>query len=108
MIDALTRAEAWEKAGVTLHLVDMGGESMSTANAVGRMFLTMLAGFGQFERDLVAERTAAALQHKKARLEAYSPTPFGFDRDGDRLVVNDTEANIVRKVRRWRSRGDSL
>ena len=47
------------------------------------MFLTMMAGFGQFERDLIAERTAGALRHKKAHRNVYNHTPLGFDRVGD-------------------------
>src|ERR1700730_1317655 len=45
--DALTRIDEWEKAGVHLHLVDMGGVSLDTASSMGRMLLTMLAGFAE-------------------------------------------------------------
>lgn len=43
--DALHQTKAWDKAGITLHLVDMGGQSLNTSSAMGRMMLTMMAGF---------------------------------------------------------------
>ena len=41
--DALHHTKAWDKAGVSLHLLDLGGASLDTSSAMGRMFLT-----GQF------------------------------------------------------------
>jgi DNA invertase Pin-like site-specific DNA recombinase len=41
-------------------------ESVDTTTAAGRMFFGMLAVLAAFERDLTAERTAAALAHKRA------------------------------------------
>ena len=41
--DALRQTKAWDKAGIALHLVDMGGSGMNTASAMGRMFLTLMA-----------------------------------------------------------------
>jgi DNA invertase Pin-like site-specific DNA recombinase len=65
-VDALRTTEEWDRKGVAVHLVDMGGQSLNTGSAMGRMMLTMLAGFAQFERDLTAERTVAALAHKRS------------------------------------------
>ena len=106
--DALLQTRAWDKAGVALHLIDVGGATINTQAAMGRMFLTMMAGFAELERNLIAERTAQALAFKKAHGEAYSPTPYGYDREGNRLVLNGAEADVVRKLKAWRRRGDSL
>jgi len=76
--------------------------------AVGRMFLTMLAGFAEMERRLNGERTAAALRHKKGTRQAYSPTPYGFDRQGNGLVANAAEQAVVAEVRQWHQQGASL
>jgi DNA invertase Pin-like site-specific DNA recombinase len=77
--DALNQAELWDKAGVGLHLIDMGGQSVNTRSAMGRMFFTMAAGFAELERGLIAERTASAMKVKKERLEVYSRPTMGFD-----------------------------
>ena len=86
--DALNQTKAWDKAGVALHLVDMGGQALNTASAMGRFFLNVMAGFAELERNLIAERTELALSHKKAHLVAYAPTPYGYNRVGDNLTEN--------------------
>ena len=97
--DALTMTERWNAAGVALHLVDMGGAAIATAGSTGRMMLTMLAGFAEFERALVSERTAAALSHKKRHGKVYGPTPFGFRRSDGLLEAHTGELETVAKVR---------
>ncbi|WP_031496180.1 recombinase family protein [Bryobacter aggregatus] len=106
--DALRQTKAWDKAGVSLHLVDMGGQSLSTGSAMGRMFLTLMAGCAELERNLVAERTASVLAHKKQQGKVYNHTPFGFERAGDRLVVAAAEMAMVRLMHERREDGWSL
>jgi site-specific DNA recombinase len=106
--DALNQTKTWDKAGVVLHLVDMGGQTLNTASPMGRFFLSMTASFAELERNLIAERTSTALNHKKAHREAYSPTPYGFDREGDTLAENPQEQEAVVKIRGWRRAGWSL
>lgn len=106
--DALKTTREWTEGGVSLHLVDMGGQSVNTASAMGRMWLTMLAGFAEFERGLTSERTVAALAHKKAHLEAYAPTPYGFQREGDNLTPDNEEGQVVREIMKRRANGETL
>ena len=65
--DCLNQTRAWDKTGVALHLVDMGGQAINTGSAMGRMFLTMAAGFAELERNLISERTTAALSYLKGQ-----------------------------------------
>lgn len=66
-LDCLTQTRAWTQAGVSVHLVDMGGQTLNTGSAMGKMFLTITAAFAELERNLISERTSLALQHKKAQ-----------------------------------------
>jgi site-specific DNA recombinase len=107
--DALTEAEAWDRAKIALHVLDIGGNAVDTTSAMGRMFFTMAAAFAELEKNLTGERTRAALNHLRAQGKVYcNVTPLGFDRKGDRLVVNRQEMTTVRKIRRMRSEGLSL
>jgi DNA invertase Pin-like site-specific DNA recombinase len=106
--DALNQTRAWDKAGVALHLVDMGGQTLNTASAMGRFFLNIMAGFAELERNLIAERTGTAMAHKKAHREAYAPTPYGYDRKGNALKQNPGELEIVAQMRQWRAAGWTL
>lgn len=84
-IDALNETRPWGRQGVAMHLLDMGGQAINTASAMGRMFLTMTGGFAELERNLIAERTRTALQHKR-------------DFQDGVLIVSNTKNGQVRRV----------
>lgn len=106
-IDCLTTVHAWDKAGVSCHLIDMGGASIDTASAMGRMFLTMAAGFAEMERNLTAERTTAALGRKREKGERIGAVPYGkqLDADGLHLIDHPAEQAVVATVRELRAEG---
>ena len=106
-VDALTNVEEWEQAGISLHLVDMGGQSVNTGSSMGKMLITMLAGFAEFERNMIAERTTAALRHKKAHGEVYNHIPFGFIAEDGALVPNATEQAAIARMQALRAEGTS-
>lgn len=106
--DALALTETWNRQSVALHLVDLGGSAMDTASATGRMMLTMLSGFAQFERDLISERTSSALRYKRSKLEAYASTPYGYSREGDTLREHGGELATVARIHTWAAEGSSL
>ena len=53
-------------------------EAIDTASPAGVMVLTMLGALAQMERELIAERTRAALAHKRSRGDRLGTTPLGF------------------------------
>jgi DNA invertase Pin-like site-specific DNA recombinase len=106
--DALEQSKHWDKEGVTLHLIDMGGQTLSSSGAVGRMFLTMLAAFAELERNLIAERTASAMQHKKRNRAVYNHTPLGFSRQGGMLIEEPTEMETIARIHDMRREGATL
>ncbi len=108
--DCLDVCGAWDRAGVALHLVDIGGQAVDTSSAMGRFFLTVMAGAAELERNQIAERTSLALQHKRAKGELVGSVPYGFTLadDGVTLVENEAEQGVIRTVREARDRGLSL
>ena len=108
--DCLTTVEGWERAGVALHVVDLGGNAIDTTSAAGRFMLTVLAGAAEMERNLVRERTKAALAVKRGKGERIGTIPYGFDLnpDGRTLVANETEQAALAGMREKRSQGWTL
>jgi len=106
--DALRRTKEWDRAGIALHLVDMGGQSMNTGSAIGRMVLTVMSGFAELERNLIGERTAFALAHKKLHRQVFNHVPYGFERVEDMLVELPGEMAVVRLMHERRADGWSL
>jgi len=106
-VDALNHVEEWEHAGISLHLVDMGGQSVNTGSSMGKMMITMLAGFAEFERNMIAERTTAALNYKKAHGEAYNHAPYGYVIEDGKLVPDATERAVIARMTDLRENGVS-
>ena len=99
--DCLTTVETWEKAGVALHVVDLGGNAIDTTSAAGRFMLVVLAGAAEMERNLTRERTRSAMAVKKSNGQRVGAVPFGFDLadDGRTLIPNEREHAIIRDMR---------
>lgn len=84
-------------------------ESIDTTTAAGRMMFQMLAVLSEFERNLTAERTSGALQHKKATGQKYTnQTPYGFEAIEGRLVQVQQEAEVVAEIQAARAGGSTL
>jgi site-specific DNA recombinase len=84
-------------------------EQIDTTTAAGKMMFQMLAVLAEFERNLVAERTTNALQHKKATNQKYTNiTPYGFEAIEGRLVRVQAEAAVVAEIQAARAGGNTL
>jgi site-specific DNA recombinase len=84
-------------------------EQIDTTTAAGKMMFQMLAVLAEFERNLVAERTTNALQHKKATGQKYcNQTPYGFEAIEGKLVQVEQEAQVVAEIQAARAGGDTL
>jgi len=103
--DTLMVADKLDKAGADLVSLS---ERIDTTTAAGKMVFRMLAVLNEFERDQISERTSAILQHKKAKGEVYSPIPYGFKRDGSKLVPSKEERRVIREIVVMKKRGMSL
>jgi len=105
--DAISIAERLDKAGADLVSIS---EKIDTTTAAGKMVFRMLAVLAEFERDLVSERTVAAMQHKKANGQRVGSVPYGstLAADGTTLVPNDAEQRVIEEIKAMRARGATL
>ena len=60
-LDGLVTINGWSERKVGLHLVDQGGNSINNTTAFGRRMITMLLMDGQYESDLISERTRSGI-----------------------------------------------
>jgi site-specific DNA recombinase len=76
-------------------------QQFNTTSSIGRLTLNVLLSFAQFERELISERTRDKMSaaRRKGKWVGGIP-PLGYDvaAGGGRLVVNEGEAEVVRKV----------
>jgi DNA invertase Pin-like site-specific DNA recombinase len=74
-------------------------QPIDTSSAAGKMFLTLLAAFAEFERELMRERVLAG----KARMKAEGKHPGGprmFGYAADHQTVIEDEAELLREAAR--------
>jgi len=85
-------------------------ESLDTGSAAGRLVINLLGAVSCWERETGAERTRAALAHKKARGERIGSVRFGYRlaSDGVHLEVEPSEQRIIDVIRDLRNSGLSL
>ncbi len=98
-IDALTTVNEWQKENVSLHIVDMGGASFNTKNAIGRLIFTTLVATSQFERDVTGERIKDISTNKKSQGKVYSRPILGFDSIKGNLIKNEAEQEIIQLIK---------
>jgi DNA invertase Pin-like site-specific DNA recombinase len=82
-------------------------QNIDTSTPMGRMFLTLLAGFAEFEREVMRERVIAG----KARMIADGEHPGGVPLYGfqaDHVTINEPEAQLLREAARRLLKGEAL
>jgi site-specific DNA recombinase len=105
--DAIAISDQLNKAGADLVSLS---ERIDTTSAAGKMIFRMMAVMAEFERDLVSERTCAALQHMKSQGQRVGTIPYGFRvaEDGATLIANPDEQRVVAIVLQLRRDGVTL
>lgn len=64
--EIVKRLEAIDDGGAGLRVLNLGGETVDTKSATGKLILTIFAGFAQFEREMMLERQREGIAKAKA------------------------------------------
>ena len=103
-IDRLTRSlmdfsklvESFERNNVTFVSVT---QHFNTTSSMGRLTLNILLSFSQFERELSAERIRDKIAASRRRgIWMGGHPPLGYDVRDRKLIINETEAELVRHI----------
>lgn len=102
--DAIEMADRIERCGAELASIS---ESIDTTTGIGGFFFTIMAALAQLERDIISERTRAALAHKREQGQRVSRTaPYGFDfTESGSVVPNEGEQLTAKMIRDLRAGG---
>ncbi len=104
-VQCLEVSQLMDKAGIALHSIS---EKLDTQSAVGRFFFTLTASLAEMERNLISERTVAALAQKKANGQKTGGlVPYGFRVEAGRLVPDPSEQRAIARMKELRSEGYS-
>ncbi len=82
-------------------------QAFNTTTSMGRLTLNMLLSFAQFEREVTGERIRDKIAASKRKgLWMGGPVPLGYVVRDRKLVVEETEAELVRHIyRRYHALG---
>jgi len=118
--DALSTIEYLNNKGVSLIVLNMGGDKVDTGTAIGKLMITVLSGIAEFEADMIKERQLEGIEEAKKR-GVYKGRPAKYtekhrglqhaielfhNRDTNKLTVKEIEeitkisrATLYRAVR---------
>ena len=75
------------------------GEGFDIESKSGKMMISMLTGFAEYERDLITERSAEGKRTKIASGKFLGRPPYGYKLDENKKLILDSEkAKIVAKL----------
>lgn len=106
--DALNTIADMDERGIKLHALDFGGMALDTSTALGKLIVTLRAGFAQMERDLTRERVIENIIYKKAKKQKLGQIPFGHTAKGDQLVPHPKLREALAFIRTAHLGGMSL
>jgi len=98
LLDFAKLMETFDQRGVAFVSVT---QRFDTTSSMGRLTLNILLSFAQFEREIIAERIRDKISAAKKRGQWIGGHPFlGYDIDhpNRKLVVNEEEAKLVRRI----------
>jgi site-specific DNA recombinase len=83
-------------------------EAIDTGSPAGKMMLSMLGAFAEFERAQIAARISDVSYDLRSKRQVYcGGTPFGYTRQGSSLVPDPTQQQALASMRRMHAEGAS-
>jgi site-specific DNA recombinase len=96
LVDFTKLVEVFDANSVTFVSVT---QSFNTTTSMGRLTLNILLSFAQFEREVIGERIRDKVAASRKRgMWMGGFVPLGYDVRERKLVVNDVEAALVRRI----------
>lgn len=108
--DCLTMVEQWEKKNISLHILNISGQTVDTSSPMGKFFITMMAGAAELEKNLIKERCSNGREARRLEGKVIGGLPYGYalDVDGKTLVEDPTEQEALQLILNLKVNGRSL
>ncbi|QSF46528.1 recombinase family protein [Paenibacillus tianjinensis] len=95
LLDLLNLIDMFQNCEVSFVSIS---ESFDTNTPSGRLTLQVLGAVAEFERERIRERVFENMFHAATTGKWLTQSPYGYDLLDKSLVINDKEADIVRRV----------
>ena len=96
LLDFIRLLDVFDRYGVSFCCIT---QNFDTGDSLGRLVMNVLLTFAQFEREMAADRIRGKKRAMCARGLWYGGRPpYGYDLVAHKLIVNDAEAAVVRRL----------
>lgn len=82
-------------------------EALDSSSPHGKFTMTILAAVAEMERDLIAARTVEGMSRCARERRVFGSTPYGWRREGSRLVEDVEQQRVLTYVQELRAGGAS-
>jgi len=101
--------EDCEIRGISLHVLDLGGNAIDTSPSAGKFMLIVLSGAAEMERLAIKERCQRGREARRHQGKRIGEVPYGWDVDDtNQLVMNTTEKETLNLILGLKSQGMSV
>jgi|TARA_R100001082_G_C4324012_1_gene142453 site-specific DNA recombinase len=104
MFESLKYIEILKKHKCNLVVIK---ENIELDNSSGTLFFNILLALGQWEKEQISIRTSKTLQVMKERGDRYTKSAYGYDVSNGKMVINDKEQFMLRKIEKLKNNGKS-
>ena len=105
-IDCLQTVDKLDQLNVSLHIIDLGGNSIDSHSPAGRFMLTVLAAAAEMERGMIRDRCNSGRNKKRSEGKVIGGLPFGYQLGIDRVLIPDIyEQGILTDVKKLKASG---
>jgi site-specific DNA recombinase len=82
-------------------------ENLSNNDKVGSLIMNILGSINEFEVEVIRERIKDIKRDKKEKGEVYGRLQYGWDNVDGKLIKNDKEFSVIKRIKNLKSRGYS-
>jgi site-specific DNA recombinase len=80
-------------------------ENINNEDKIGGLIMNILSSINEFEVEVIRERIRDVKREKKKNFLVYGNDVYGWDKLNGKLVKNESEFKIIRRVKRLRKKG---
>lgn len=82
--------------GVTVHIIDLGGDSLSTAGFFGELIIKIIFAIAEWDRKNITQNIRTRMAHKRAQGELCGTVPYGKVAVGTGRINPKTNKEVMR------------
>ena len=77
--DACATIKYWNDCGIEVHIIDLGGNNVSSDTATGKLIISIMAALAEIERDMISKRNKDFAAYRKSIGGKYCrDAPYGY------------------------------